>query len=279
MLWRDASTPVANVDHATGEIEGIEVPSVEWQPWASPGPPRHVLHWDADGEATLVSETGESVPVELGAVLPLPGDNPVVPEEFFANARYEKTVSFVGRAPLENGFDVDFYTPDAAGLRLEVTTMPGTAEESVEIVNMAATDSGLANVWTDREERVGIRFLENERIFPFEWRSVLSIYREKPDAPLNERGMAQLERVDLGPESEREIRVNDYFYHRGYRFFQTNAIPELPTYSGIGVVYDPGIPVVLAGMYIIILGTLLAFIVRPIAEGLSKKSKSNRLAA
>ena len=32
MLWREASTPVAKVDQATGEIEGIDVPRAEWQP-------------------------------------------------------------------------------------------------------------------------------------------------------------------------------------------------------------------------------------------------------
>jgi hypothetical protein len=68
--------------------------------------------------------------------------------------------------------------------------------------------------------------------------------------------------------------VNDYFYYRGYRFFQTNAIPELPTYSGIGVVYDPGIPIVLFGMYTIILGTVLAFTVRPIAEAYGKRARA-----
>ena len=56
------------------------------------------------------------------------------------------------------------------------------------------------------------------------------------------------------------------------RFFQTNAVPEMPTYSGIGVVYDPGIPVVLMGMYTIILGTALAFLVRPIAAAYGKRA-------
>ena len=46
-----------------------------------------------------------------------------------------------------------------------------------------------------------------------------------------------LAQVEAGAEEDREIRVNDYFHHDGYRFFQTNAIPQLPNYSGIGVVY------------------------------------------
>ena len=82
-----------------------------------------------------------------------------------------------------------------------------------------------------------------------------------------------MRQVDVGDEHEREIRVNDYFHYRGYRFFQTNANPKFPTYSGIGVVYDPGIPLVLYGMYPIIVGTILAFILRPIAEAYGKKRK------
>ena len=34
----------------------------------------------------------------------------------------------------------------------------------------------------------------------------------------------------------------------------------------MGVVFDPGIPIVLAGMYAIIAGTVLAFLVRPIVR-------------
>jgi hypothetical protein len=60
--------------------------------------------------------------------------------------------------------------------------------------------------------------------------------------------------------------VNDYFEYRGFRFFQTNADPSAPTYSGIGIVYDPGIPTVLLGMYTVIAGTILAFVVRPIVQ-------------
>lgn len=83
-----------------------------------------------------------------------------------------------------------------------------------------------------------------------------------------------LRMVDRGSERDREIRVNDYFTHGGFRFFQTNAIPEIPTYSGIGVVYDPGIEPVLFGMYTIILGTVLAYIVRPIVQARRERRKA-----
>ena len=104
-----------------------------------------------------------------------------------------------------------------------------------------------------------LRFLENTEMLPFEWRSVLSI--------IEHDNAGRPYEVPLGSEREREIRVNDYFYYRGYRFFQTNAAPEAPTYSGIGVVYDPAIPIVLLGMYAIIAGATIAFLVRPIVKG------------
>ena len=103
-------------------------------------------------------------------------------------------------------------------------------------------------------------------MLPFEWRSVLSIHEQAPDGSLRE--------IDAGSEREREIRVNDYFTWKGYRLFQTDATADLPNYSGIGVVYDPGIPIVLLGMYTIIAGTILAFLVRPIVYAQGKKRKA-----
>ena len=102
-------------------------------------------------------------------------------------------------------------------------------------------------------------FFENTALMPYEWRSVLAV------GHMDEHGHFVPD--DAGTERQREIRVNDYFKWKGYRFFQTNADANFPTYSGIGVVYDPGIPVVLVGMYTIIAGTILAFIVRPLIGG------------
>ena len=109
----------------------------------------------------------------------------------------------------------------------------------------------------------------NDRMLPFEWRSVLKIHERGADGTWQE--------LDLGSEIAREIRVNDYFTHGGYRFFQTNANPEDPTYSGIGVVYDPGIEWVLVGMYTIILGTAITFLVRPVVLARRERRKKSIL--
>jgi hypothetical protein len=231
---------------------------LDWERWTSPGPPRYVLHWSPDGKAELLASDGSSTPVRAGEVLPLPGPTRVTPASLLTNARYEKQIEFLA-PPIEGPhFDEHFYATDPLGLEIAVTSDPGTPNEHREVVKMASTDESLANMWADDSQQFYLRFYGNDRALPFEWRSVLSVWKKDADG--------KPYKVDLGPEGEREIRVNDYFHYMGYRFFQTNARPEMPTYSGVGVVYDPGIPVVLLGMYLTIAGTMLAFIVRPILE-------------
>jgi len=113
------------------------------------------------------------------------------------------------------------------------------------------------------EPRFALAFLENSEMLPFEWRSVLSFYEQD--------NAGQPYQVPLGPEQAREIRVNDYLTYKGYRFFQTNAIPDIPTYSGVGVVYDPGIEPVLVGMYTVIAGASIAFLLRPMVKERRKR--------
>jgi hypothetical protein len=240
--------------------------NVEWERWECDGPPRFVLHWGASSAPTLIGEDGAEHAVAIGEALPLPGDTRLVPRQFLRNARFEKNIELLSRNVEGPKYDPDFYSNDPTGAELEVTSYPDTPRQQVERVRMASTDQSLADQFDSSDDRFYLRYYNNDKGFPFEWRSVLSIYQKDADG--------KLYKVDLGPESEREIRVNDYFYYRGYRFFQTNAIPELPTYSGIGVVYDPGIPIVLFGMYTIILGTVLAFTVRPIAEAYGKRARA-----
>jgi len=235
-----------------------------WDEWYAPGPPRWFLHWGPGSDPVLVSETGAVTAVREGEPLPIGASTEVVPERFFRYAVLEREVLFDDVPPASAG-DVDpsFYSRDRRGLVLAVVEHPGTAEETRQVIRMAS-GGDLASTWRSDDEGVALRFFENTAGFPFEWRSVLSVWEEGPDGGLT--------RVDTGTERDSEIRVNDYFYWDGWSFFQTNADARFPTYSGIGVVYDPGIPVVLFGMYTIIAGTLLAFIVRPIVLARRRES-------
>jgi hypothetical protein len=241
---------------------------LEWERWLGLGPPRYVLHWGPGEAPVLLDEQGAETPVVPGRRLPLPGDTEVVPRQLIADARFEKHLAFPAATASGKGFDESFYATDPTGVELAVTRDPGTPTETVERVRLAATDAALSNVWEAPDGAFWIHYFENDKGFPFEWRSVLSIW--EPDAS------GRLAEVDLGPEAEREIRVNDYLYYKGYRLFQTNAIPELPSYSGIGVVHDLGIPIVLAGMYTIIAGAVLAFLVRPIVEARARSGRRRR---
>ena len=254
-----------------GLQEGYEhsdvIARLRWDRWASPGPPRFALTWDAEGRATFTAEGGEEQRVEVGRPLPLPGPTEVELVGLYQHAVFEKNIEFLPPQPVQaDGFDPSFYEADARGVVLEVVYDPGTEREESELVTMASSEAGRSNVWISPDERFAFVFLENTEGFPYDWRSVLTVWRTDEDG--------RRYKVDAGSAKEREIRVNDYFKYGGYRFFQTDAKAHMPTYSGIGVVYDPGIPIVLLGMYTIIAGTALAFLVRPILEARNKRARA-----
>ncbi|TAJ24302.1 MAG: hypothetical protein EPO68_01605 [Planctomycetota bacterium] len=232
---------------------------LRWNGWTAPGGPRFVL---AFGEragavrARLLDELGREFPVEVGAALPMPGDGALVVKGVYARAMLAPNLTVQPDAPRADGWDEDFYSTAPRGIELDVIRDPDTPRERRERVLMATTEENGSNVWASADGRFALVFVENSEMMPFEWRSVLSI--------LERDGEGKPFVVDLGAERNREIRVNDYFQYGGYRFFQTNADSRFPTYSGVGVVYDPGIPVVLLGMYTIIAGMVIAYILRPI---------------
>lgn len=237
-----------------------------WDAWTAPGPPRFVLHWGADGTQRLVGQDGSNASVQVGQRLSLPGSTALTPQQFLHRAEMEPNLKFEPSRPAEDGWDDDFYHRGARGLVLEAIRNPGTPEEHREPIEMTTSDTMASNFHRSEDGTFGLLFLENTEVLPFEWRSVLQIHEQDAEG--------RWQPVDLGSEAEREIRVNDYFEYKGYKFFQTDARPELPNYSGIGVVYDPGISIVLLGMYTIIAGTIVAFLLRPIFESKRKREAS-----
>ncbi|TAH38538.1 MAG: hypothetical protein EYC70_03950 [Planctomycetota bacterium] len=159
--------------------------------------------------------------------------------------------------------DADFFHPAPPALRLRLTT----PEWEKELVLSGAEQQGReAEGWEpagsytgpDGKERLlFLRLREDLDDLPVEWRSKLTVLRPA-------------EAHDFSEVATGEIRVNDYLTHGGYRFFQTNADASDPTYSGVGVVYDPGIEMVLAGLYLSTAGTIVVFLIWPL---LSRKRK------
>jgi len=253
----EAIDPVESGDQAGFEHSELVV-RLRWDSWSSPGPPRYVLRWSEEGRGELVAQDGAVEPALPGAPLALPGEVPIVPLQLLANGRVEREIDFPAPRAGVAGWDAGFYARSPRGLEIEVIRSPDTPAESRSIAIMATTREGGAELWRPDDGSFVLHFLENDDAMPFEWRSVLSIHERDPAGGWRP--------VDVGTERQREIRVNDYFMHRGYRFFQTNADARFPTYSGVGVVYDPGIPLVLAGMWAVIAGTAVAFLVLPIAR-------------
>ena len=101
-------------------------------------------------------------------------------------------------------------------------------------------------------------------------RELVLVFREQSEGlPIEWQSRLQVLELDTSgqswtPVADSAIRVNDYFHYKGYRFFQTNHDPRDPTYSGIGVVYDPGIPFVLTGYYLVMFGTAVVFLIKPL---------------
>ncbi len=239
----------------------------EWDSWLAPGPPRFVLWYGPNRTPELIDADGRATKVSAGDVLALPGDTQVTLRELLRNVRFETPIEFDPSADFISGpaYDEYFYDRSSTGIVLRLTTNPGEPTEVARTVRMASTDSGRANVWSKTDERFWMRYYENSQAMPFEWRSVLAVHEKDASGSWGQ--------VDIGSVRDREIRVNDYLVYRGYRFFQTNADPRVPTYSGIGVVYDPGIPFVLYGMWLTIFGTVVAFLLRPIAEARARRAK------
>ena len=231
---------------------------LRWDRWTELGSPRYVFSWNAAGEGRLVAQAGGDQAVAIGQELELPGETQLVLQGLYDRARFEKSIEFPPKRLDPDGFDPSFYETDSRGIVLDVVRFPRTPKQTIETVRMATSPDAQANLWKSGDDTLGISFLENEEGFPFDWRSVLSIVEKDANG--------KSYTVDCGTPKQREIRVNDYFKYKGYRFFQTNANAKDPNYSGIGVVYDPGIEIVLLGMYTIIAGTVLAFLVRPIVR-------------
>ncbi|MCI0589867.1 MAG: cytochrome c biogenesis protein ResB [Planctomycetes bacterium] len=224
---------IAGSQHrARWKIPGVRL-RFRWDRWRSPVAARYVLLFREDG-ALFVGKAGEpdSVrQVRIGEPLSLGGEGSfTVTEAHRSVARLAADLR-----PLPAG---EFFHRDAQAAVLEIEGPAG--KETVSLAALPGFDEFVY------DGRIGIRFLEGGAM-PREWRSRLGCYDEKG------------ERIDGG-----EIRVNDYLEVKGYRFFQENASAQDTTYSGIGVVFDPGIPLVLLGLYTIIAGAVYAFFVKPV---------------
>ncbi len=216
-----------------------------WDPWGSPAERRVAFFAFPDG-GVMCGEMGRPdslQPVQANFSLALGDGSTLHVQEAFAHGTGDMDFTAVPEG--------DFFDASPPAIRLKVST-PG--EERVLVMDAAEPRPEiLAYPGPDgTPRRVALIFREDrdQGELPIEWRSRLTVLKDGPDGPRE---------VDRGV-----IRVNDYFTFGGYRFFQTNHDPADPTYSGIGVVYDPGIRVVLYGLFSVMFGTIGVFLIKPL---------------
>jgi len=219
----------------------------EWDDWAAPA----TAHWEfffLDDGRLPVAPAG--APGELRARAP--------DEAVELVAGWRATPGTVLRRAIEGEIiepvaGSDFFDGTPGAVRLRAASPDGSEEFVLSAAGQGAWHLLHYPGPAGAQRTLLVRFREDRDDMPLEWRSRLSVLR-----PAGEDGGGVL------TAATGEVRVNDYFTFDGFRFFQTNADPRRPDYSGIGVVYDPGIELVLLGMWMIMAGTVVAFIIKPL---------------
>ncbi len=87
------------------------------------------------------------------------------------------------------------------------------------------------------------------------------VYGEKPNMVKNYQSTISVMRNGRALLT-RVIKVNDPLVFEGISVYQANYDPKNPNYSGLEIVRDPGLPLVNAGFWILMLGTLHAVALR-----------------
>ncbi|HKD99775.1 MAG TPA: hypothetical protein VKE69_02095, partial [Planctomycetota bacterium] len=215
-----------------------------------------VVHWDrwrAPARSRYRLITGPGLPVALarvggGYTAELETGRPVEPEPGFRielrnRADRPKVVPITTPLPGDADADEVFFDNTHGGAaRIEVDGPKG--KETFLVAAHPLARSVLS------ENGVRVTMFENRGETPREWKSRLELLEQdaKGDWVVSETGT---------------IRVNDYLHYRGYRFFQTDANFQIPGYSGVGVVYDPGIETVLVGLWGVVIGVAYVFFLKP----------------
>ncbi len=103
-----------------------------------------------------------------------------------------------------------------------------------------------------------LQLADNRDRPPRDWRSTISVLEEG--------------RVVHGAV----VEVNEPLSYGGLSFFQSDADPSRPDYSGLQVVRDPAWPLVAAGLWALLLGIAWCFYVQPVMD---RRARAVRVAA
>lgn len=212
----------------------------EFDYWCSPTGAHIDLQVDDTGATTArISGDGAAptvIPVTQGASIPIPGtDEELTVREALASAVVEV------RPVLTDDGDGE---PPITALRLTVDDGEGTEDHWL----LADTMAGSLNLPALEGAGLRLRFEANRSRPPRDWISDLSVLEE-----------GQV--VASGT-----VQVNEPFCYGGYCFFQSDANPDRPDYSGLQVVRDPSWSLVKAGLWMLLLGIAWVFYVQPLFD-------------
>ncbi len=70
------------------------------------------------------------------------------------------------------------------------------------------------------------------------------------------------------------VEVNEPLSYGGFSFFQSDADPSRPNYSGLQVVRDPAWPLVAAGLWALLLGIAWCFYVQPVMDRRAARARA-----
>lgn len=215
---------------------------VTWDHWASPARERYRIVL-APGLPARIARVGATASTELapGQRYDIGRGLAIVLEQRADRPRFTARIQPIPGDADDDAVFFDEEHPGAA--RVEVDGPEGKKE----FLLAAGVEGASSAVYGGR---IGLDLFLDTRDLPREWKSKLKMLEWDATRGWHEAAAGT-------------IRVNDYFKYRGWRFFQTDANAQFPGYSGVGVVYDPGIGTVLVGMWMVIAGVAYVFFIKP----------------
>ena len=210
----------------------------EYDLWCTPTAARVLLRVDSAGSAAALIQgpegPGELVALAEGRRLDLPGGGSVSVSEILPAAAEE--TQLIRSEPGAPGAHT--------ALRIHIDG-PGDDTERWLLSN---SPHGAMMLADDAGSGFALLLADNTARPPRDWRSHLTFLEEGEKAG--------------GGVTE----VNVPVLYKGFRFFQSDADPRRPDYSGLQVVYDPAWPLVASGLWLLLLGICWCFYVQPLFD-------------
>ncbi len=193
-----------------------------------------VFQYDPDAaqverSIVIVGKTGEWIDVSGGKVR---SRGAIAWGEPFSMAE-DKAVRMTVDQPLER----------AIARRGWVEAAEGPEHRAVEVEVRRGADSMMTMLFADEGDPLR---LTSDRLL---------VYRENPDDVRNYKSTVTILDGD-SPVLTRLMEVNHPLSYAGYSLYQSNYDPDNPKYSGLEVVYDPGLPIVYFFFWVLMYGVL-----------------------